>query len=130
MASGTVYRLTTPAGASSWVVHATWREGSRRRQLKRSFRTKREAQGELTRFLGAHQADSFDAPKPHYARRLRRAVARRSRQPKPQAIDAAGLPPGARHPRAAQARDVLLQELRAAAGLVTRNAARLASAPP
>ncbi len=62
MASGTIYRRTTPAGASSWVVHATWREGDRRRQLKRAFRTKREAQGELTRFLGAHQSGGFVAP--------------------------------------------------------------------
>ena len=62
MASGTIYRRTTPAGGSSWVVHATWREGDRRRQLKRAFRTKRVAQAELTRFLAAHQSGGFVPP--------------------------------------------------------------------
>jgi integrase len=62
VASGRIYRRTTPAGASSWVVHATWREGARRRQLKRAFRTKREAQDELTRFRAAHQTSAFVAP--------------------------------------------------------------------
>ncbi len=62
MASGTIYRRRTPAGASSWVVHATWRESGRRRQLKRAFRTKRDAQAELTRFLAAHQSGGFVTP--------------------------------------------------------------------
>ena len=62
MASGTIYRRTTPAGAASWVVHTTWNEGGRRRQSKRAFRTKREAQDELTRFLAAHQSGGFVAP--------------------------------------------------------------------
>lgn len=62
MASGTIYRRTTPAGSASWVVHTTWNEGGRRRQSKRSFRTKQEAKDELTRFLGAHQTGAFVAP--------------------------------------------------------------------
>jgi hypothetical protein len=35
---------------------------ARRRQLKRAFRTKRDAKGELTRFLAAHQSVGFVAP--------------------------------------------------------------------
>jgi integrase len=62
VASGTIYRRTTPAGASSWVAHTTWNEGGRRRQSKRSFRSKQEAKDELTRFLGAHQVGAFVAP--------------------------------------------------------------------
>lgn len=62
MASGTVYRRETPSGASSWVAHATWQEGAKRRQTKRSFRTKKEAQSSLTELLAAHQAGTFVAP--------------------------------------------------------------------
>jgi integrase len=62
MASGTIYRRTTPAGSAAWVVHTTWNEGGRRRQSKRSFRTKQAAKDELTRFLGAHQRGGFVAP--------------------------------------------------------------------
>lgn len=62
MASGTIYRRTTPAGSASWVVHTTWNEGGRRRQSKRTFRIKQEAKDELTRFLGAHQTGAFVAP--------------------------------------------------------------------
>jgi hypothetical protein len=58
MASGTVYRRETPSGAASWVAHATWQEGRKRRQTKRSFRTKKEAQSSLTELLAAHQAGS------------------------------------------------------------------------
>jgi integrase len=61
MASGTIYRRTTPAGSASWIAHTTWNEGGRR-QSKRSFRTKQEAKDELTRFLGAHQVGAFVAP--------------------------------------------------------------------
>ena len=56
VASGTVYRRETPSGASSWVAHATWQEGGKRRQAKRSFRTKKQAQVSLTDLLAAHQA--------------------------------------------------------------------------
>ena len=62
MASGTVYRRETPSGAASWVAHATWQEGGKRRQTKRSFRTKKEAQASLTELLAAHQAGTFVAP--------------------------------------------------------------------
>ena len=43
-------------------MHATWREGDRRRRLERALRTKRDAQGELTRFLADHQSGGFVAP--------------------------------------------------------------------
>lgn len=62
MASGTIYRRETPSGASSWVAHATWQEGGKRRQSKRSFRTKKEAQAALTELLAAHQTGTFVAP--------------------------------------------------------------------
>lgn len=61
MASGTIYRRKTPSGASSWVAHATWQEGGKRRQSKRSFRTKKEAQAALTELLAAHQTGTFVA---------------------------------------------------------------------
>jgi len=57
-----VYRRETPSGAASWVAHATWQEGGRRRQAKRSFRTKKEAQAALTELLAAHQTGTFVAP--------------------------------------------------------------------
>jgi len=57
-----VYRRETSSGASSWVAHATWQEGGRRRQAKRSFRTKKEAQAALTELLAAHQSGTFVAP--------------------------------------------------------------------
>jgi integrase len=57
-----VYRRETSNGASSWVAHATWQEAGRRRQAKRSFRTKKEAQAALTELLAAHQAGTFVAP--------------------------------------------------------------------
>ena len=62
MFSGTVYRRETPSGASSWVAHATWQEGGKRRQAKRSFRTKKAAQAALTELLAAHQTGTFVAP--------------------------------------------------------------------
>ncbi len=57
-----MYRRETSSGASSWVAHATWQEGGRRRQAKRSFRTKKEAQAALTELLAAHQSGTFVAP--------------------------------------------------------------------
>ena len=62
MASGTIYKRETPSGASSWTAHATWTEGGKRRQRKRSFRTKKEAQAALTELLAAHQTGTFVAP--------------------------------------------------------------------
>jgi hypothetical protein len=51
-----------PSGAASWVAHATWNEGGRRRQSKRSFPTKKLAQAALTELLAAHQSGTFVAP--------------------------------------------------------------------
>jgi len=62
VASGTIYRRTRTAGVPSWVLHTTWNEGGRRRQSKRSYRSKQAAKDELTRFLGAHQTGAFVAP--------------------------------------------------------------------
>ncbi|MGI9052486.1 MAG: tyrosine-type recombinase/integrase [Ilumatobacteraceae bacterium] len=62
MASGTIYRRTRTSGVPSWVLHTTWNEGGRRRQSKRSYRSKQAAKDELTRFLGAHQTGAFVAP--------------------------------------------------------------------
>jgi integrase len=62
MASGTVYRRVTPSGAASWVAHATWQEGGKRRQSKRSFATKKLAQSALTELLATHQSGTFVAP--------------------------------------------------------------------
>ncbi len=52
----------TPAGAVSWVAHSTRQEGGRRRQAKRSYRTKKEAQAALAAQLAAHQTGSFVVP--------------------------------------------------------------------
>lgn len=57
-----MYRRKALSGASSWVAHATWQEGGKRRQAKRSFRTKKEAQAALTELLAAHQSGTFVAP--------------------------------------------------------------------
>ena len=62
MASGTVYRRILASGASSWTVHLTWQEGAKRRQAKKSFDTKKEAQSALTTMLAAHQTGSFAVP--------------------------------------------------------------------
>jgi len=62
MASGTVYHRVLESGASSWVAHATWQEGGKRRQAKRSFDTKKRAQAALTELLAAHQTGTFVAP--------------------------------------------------------------------
>lgn len=62
MASGTVYRRVLASGSASWVAHATWQEGGKRRQAKRSFDTKKRAQAALTELLAAHQTGTFVAP--------------------------------------------------------------------
>lgn len=59
MASGTVYRRTTKSGEPAWVAHATWIDSGRRRQTKRTFRTKREAQDGLVELLGRHRAGTY-----------------------------------------------------------------------
>jgi len=62
MASGTIYRRVLVSGAASWVAHATWQEGGKRRQAKRSFDTKKQAQAALTELVAAHQSGTFVAP--------------------------------------------------------------------
>lgn len=62
MASGTVYRRETTAGGSSWVAHLTWREGAKRRQAKRTYRTKKEAQQALAELIASHRTGTFVAP--------------------------------------------------------------------
>lgn len=59
MASGTVYRRADRK--KPWVAHATWTEGARRRQSKRSFATKKEAQLALAELVSAHERQSFVA---------------------------------------------------------------------
>ena len=44
MSNGTVYRRETPSGASSWVAHIAWYEAGKRRQMKRTFRTKKRSE--------------------------------------------------------------------------------------
>lgn len=57
MANGTVYRREDRKKA--WVAHVSWHEGDRRRQTKRSYATKREAQDAL---IDAHRRQDFVAP--------------------------------------------------------------------
>jgi integrase len=44
------------------MAHVTWQEGTKRRQAKKSFDTKKQAQAALTTMLAAHQSGSFAAP--------------------------------------------------------------------
>ena len=62
MASGTVYQRATPGGSRAWVAHATWNEGGRRRQTKRTFRTRREAQNALVELLASRRSGTFVEP--------------------------------------------------------------------
>jgi integrase len=57
-----VYRRVTPAGGVSWVAHVFWREAGRRRQTKKAFRTKKEAQAAMAEMLAAHRAGTFVEP--------------------------------------------------------------------
>ena len=57
MASGNVYRRSDRK--KPWVAHIAWSEGTRRRQAKRSFVTKRQAQQALTELLSAHDKQAF-----------------------------------------------------------------------
>ena len=59
LASGTVYRRDDRK--KPWVAHATWMEGARRRQSKRSFATKKEAQTALAELVDAHEHQLFVA---------------------------------------------------------------------
>lgn len=60
MANGTVYRRDDRKKA--WVAHVSWLEGDRRRQTKRSYSTKREAQEALAAMIDAHRRQDFVAP--------------------------------------------------------------------
>src|SRR6266508_3897919 len=62
MSSGTVYQRATSRGTRAWVAHATWNEGGRRRQTKRMFKTKREAQDGLVELLASRRAGTFVEP--------------------------------------------------------------------
>ena len=57
--NGSVYKRTTPAGGSAWVAHISWNEAGRRRQSKRAFRVKKDAQAALVEMLAAHQSGTF-----------------------------------------------------------------------
>ena len=59
VSNGTVYRRETPGGASAWVAHIAWYEAGKRRQMKRTFRTKKDAQTSLVELLAAHQTGRF-----------------------------------------------------------------------
>ncbi len=62
MASGTVYQRASSGGSRAWVAHATWNEGGRRRQTKRTFKTKREAQDALVELLASRRSGTFVEP--------------------------------------------------------------------
>lgn len=62
MASGTVYQRPTSGRSRAWVAHATWNEGGRRRQTKRTFKTKREAQDALVGLLASRRSGTFVEP--------------------------------------------------------------------
>lgn len=60
MANGTVYRRDDRK--KPWVVHVSWLEGDRRRQSKKSYSTKKEAQEALATAIEAHRRQDFVAP--------------------------------------------------------------------
>ena len=60
MANGTVYRRDDRK--KPWVVHVSWLEGDRRRQSKKSYSTKKEAQEALATAIDAHRRQDFVAP--------------------------------------------------------------------
>ena len=60
MANGTVYRREDRK--KPWVAHVSWHEGDRRRQSKRSYSTKKEAQQALAETIDAHRRQTFVAP--------------------------------------------------------------------
>ncbi len=57
MASGSVYRRDDRK--KPWIAHVSWLEGSRRRQSKRAYATKKEAQLALAELLASHENQSF-----------------------------------------------------------------------
>lgn len=60
MANGTVYRRDDRK--KPWVAHVSWHEGDRRRQSKRSYSTKKEAQAALAETIDSHRRQDFVAP--------------------------------------------------------------------
>jgi integrase len=60
MANGTVYRRDDRK--KPWIAHVSWHEGDRRRQSKRSYSTKKEAQAALAETIDAHRRQDFVAP--------------------------------------------------------------------
>jgi hypothetical protein len=53
MANGSVYRRDDRK--KPWIAHISWHEGDRRRQSKKSYATKREAQSALAEAIDAHR---------------------------------------------------------------------------
>lgn len=60
MANGSVYRRDDRK--KPWIAHISWHEGDRRRQLKKSYATKKEAQSALAESIDAHRRQEFVAP--------------------------------------------------------------------
>ena len=60
MANGTVNRRDDRK--KPWIVHESWHEGDRRRQSKRSYSTKWEAQQALAETIDSHRRQDFVAP--------------------------------------------------------------------
>lgn len=60
--SGSVYQRVNSSGGTAWVTHVFWRESGRRRQTKKAFRTKAEAQAALAAMLASHQDGTFVEP--------------------------------------------------------------------
>ncbi len=110
MANGTVYRRDDRK--KPWVVHVSWLEGDRRRQSKKSYSTKKEAQEALATAIDAHRRQDFVAPTDAVAR-LRRHVAARARDAGSQGDDLDGLSAGDEELGPAAPGDAQLQELRA-----------------
>ncbi|WP_395160076.1 Arm DNA-binding domain-containing protein [Ilumatobacter sp.] len=60
MANGSVYRRDDRK--KPWIAHISWHEGDRRRQSKKSYATKREAQEALAEAIDSHRRQEFVAP--------------------------------------------------------------------
>ena len=60
MANGSVYRRDDRK--KPWIAHISWQEGDRRRQSKKSYATKKEAQSALAEAIDSHRRQEFVAP--------------------------------------------------------------------
>lgn len=60
MANGSVYRRDDRK--KPWIAHISWQEGDRRRQSKKSYVTKKEAQSALAEAIDSHRRQEFVAP--------------------------------------------------------------------